>query len=195
MKPVLRWRVLVQTAMVFSLLLCACATKTQGPDATSPAAEQSLKRFLQTLDDSKTTRYIAAFRDLNNDGKPEAIVYLLGSNWCGSGGCNTIILAHDDNSWRVVTNISLTRPPIRLLASTSHGWSNLGVWVQGGGTQPGYEAELLFDGKSYPKNPSVAPAQRLMEKADGEVIISSVQGAKLLNDDKATAVPAGPPQI
>lgn len=182
MKSISTRRVLVQTAMVFSLVLYACATKAQKRNDTS-LAEASLKGFLQTLDRSNTTRYIATFRDLNDDGTPEAIVYLLGSNWCGSGGCDTVILERDGSSWHVVTYISLTRPPIRLLATTSHGWRSLGVWVQGGGIQPGYEAELLFNGKSYPKNPSVAPVHPLRGKTDGEVIISSVQGAKLLNDD------------
>lgn len=177
--------------MVFSALACACATKTQGPDATSPEAEESLKRFLQTLDNDKTTRYIAAFRDLNGDGKSEAIVYLLGRNWCGSGGCNTLILAPDGSSWRIVSNIRITRPPIRLLTRTSHGWHSLGIWVQGGGIQPGYEAELRFDGKSYPKNPSVPPARRLTGHLEGEVIIPSVQDGKPLYDDKALVLPSG----
>jgi len=42
------------------------------PTSPPTAAAQSLKRFLQTFDDDKTTRYVAAFSDLNGDGKPEA---------------------------------------------------------------------------------------------------------------------------
>jgi hypothetical protein len=183
METGLKWRVLAQTAMVLSVLISACATKTQGPDSTSAAAEESLKRFLQTLDDNKATRYIAAFRDLNGDGIPEAIVYLMGNSWCGSGGCNTLILAREGSSWRIVTNIRITRRPIRVLTNESHGWRSLGVWVQGGGIQPGYEAELPFDGKSYPRNPSVPPARRLEGNPEGEVVIPSVQDGKPLYDD------------
>jgi hypothetical protein len=142
---------------------------------------ESIRRFLQTWDrnKNKATQYIAAFPDLNGDGVPEAIVYLA-NGWCGNGGCNTLILAKDSNSWRVVTNITITRPPIRVLASSSRGWHDIGVWVQGGGIQPGYEAELRFDGHTYPRNPSVPPARRLSEKVAGEVMIPSAQGAEPL---------------
>lgn len=183
MEAVSTWRTLVRSAMVLAALISACASKAQGPDVKSPAGEESLKGFLRTLDDNKATRYIAAFRDLNGDGMPEAIVYLMGKSWCGSGGCNTLILERNGSSWRIVTNIRITRRPIRVLTKKSHGWCSLGVWVQGGGIQPGYEAELLFNGKSYPRNPSVPPARRLEGNPEGKVVIPSVQDGKLLYDD------------
>ena len=174
-----RWRIVAQAALVFlALLMTICVAKAQGrPDAAPSAAEESLKRFLQSWDNDKTTRYVAAFRDLNGDGIPEAIVYLVGPEWCGSGGCNTLILTRDGGSWKIVANITITRPPIRVLTNTSHGWRSIGVWVQGGGIQPGYEAELRFDGKSYPENPSILPARRLEGKPAGEVVIPSARAA------------------
>ncbi len=57
-----------------------------------------------------------------------------------------------------VTNISITRPPIRVLPTVTHGWHDLGVMVAGGGIIPGYEARLRFDGHSYPSNPTVPSA-------------------------------------
>jgi hypothetical protein len=136
-----------------------------------PAMEESLKLFLQKFDDGKRTRYVAAFHDLNDDGMPEAIVYLVGNEWCGSGGCNTLILARDATSWKIVTNITITSPPIRILANKSNGWHSIGVWVQGGGIQPGYEAELRFDGQTYPRNPSTPPARRVEGEPAGETVI------------------------
>lgn len=59
----------------------------------------------------------------------------------------------------VVTKISVTRPPVRVLATRVRGWGDLGVTVVGGGTTRAYEARLCFDGTSYPRNPSVAPAE------------------------------------
>ena len=151
-----------------------------------PEADEALKGFLRTLDNldaDNTTRYAAAFRDLNGDGKPEAIVYLSGNEWCGSGGCNTLILERNGSSWRVVTELTITQLPIRVLKNTSNGWRNIGVWVQGGGIQPGYEAELRFNGKSYPKNPSVPPARRLAERVEGEVVVpGSAVGVPLYPD-------------
>src|SRR5258708_4940349 len=93
------------------LVLPACLAQGQtSPQPTAPfsTAQGSLKRFLQNylrvkaMDEDKTTRYFAAFFDLNGDGIQEAIVYITGHGWCGTGGCHTLILARDGGSWRVV---------------------------------------------------------------------------------------------
>ena len=159
----------------------------ENASGTAPTAEASLRRFLQTLDDDKGTRYIATFRDLNGDGTPEAIVYLIGNGWCGSGGCNTLVLARAGDAWKVLGNTTITRPPIRVLSRTAHGWHSIGVWVQGGGIQPGYQAELPFDGKGYPGNPTVPPARKLEVRAEGEVVIASMQNARPLYSDQTAA--------
>ena len=136
----------------------------------------SLRRFLHGFDSSLKDRFVAAFTDLNGDGKPEAIVHLTSNEQCGSGGCTTLVLVRDGDSWRVLGNISITRPPIRVLTTKSNGWRNIAVWVQGGGIQPGHEAELRFDGKTYPTNPSVPPARPIIGRAEGQVVIPSSIG-------------------
>jgi uncharacterized protein YecT (DUF1311 family) len=146
--------------------------------------EESLKSFLRAFDDDRTTRYVAAFPDLNGDGVPEAIVYLVSNGWCGSGGCNMLVLQRDGDSWKIVANVSVPQPPIRVLPGTAHSWHSIGVWVQGGGIQPGYEVELPFDGASYPRNPTVLPARKLERGAEGEVVIASTQNAASLYGDR-----------
>jgi hypothetical protein len=148
----------------------AAAQSFQNSDAPSSA---SLKKYLQTLDEDKKTRYVAAFEDLNDDGAPEAIVYMIGEEWCGSGGCDTMILQQQGGTWKTVTDISITQPPIRVLRSSSKGWRDLVVSVGGGGIPVGYEAELRFDGKSYPDNPTTPPARGLKGKAPGKAVIIS----------------------
>jgi hypothetical protein len=133
----------------------------------------TVRRFLQRFDADLKDQYIAAFADLNDDGKMEAIIHLTSTDWCGTGGCTTLVLVRDGDSWRVLTKISITRPPIRVLKTKSNGWHSIGVWAGGGGIQPGYEAELPFNGKTYPSNPSVAPARRVVGRPDGEVAIPS----------------------
>ena len=137
------------------------------------SAKTSLRSFLERFDADLKGRFTDALVDLNGDGKPEAVVYLTSNDWCGSGGCTTLILARDTNSWTLVTKVTLTRPPIRVLATKSNGWRSIGVWVQGGGIQPGYEAELRFDGKTYPENPSMTPARPLTGKPVGETLIAA----------------------
>lgn len=139
----------------------------------------SVKQFLRTRDTDRSTYYVLAFADLNG-GPRQAIVYLLGNEWCGSGGCNTFVLTPAGDSWRIVANIRITNPPICVLTDKSAGWHSIGVWVQGGGIEGGYEAELRFNGKQYPQNPSVPPARHLEGKVTGEAVISSTKGAEAL---------------
>jgi hypothetical protein len=142
--------------------------------------EESLVRFLRDyvtrkhFEDDKETRYSHAFIDLNGDGRQEAIVYLQGRWWCGTGGCPTLVLEPTGDSFRVVASILATRPPIRVLTEKSNGWRDISVWVQGGSPQPGYEAELRFDGKTY-HNPPYPPHRR----SPGEVVIASQTGMLL----------------
>jgi hypothetical protein len=143
--------------------------------------EESVRTFLRTRDDDKDTRYVATFRDLNGDGIPEALVYLQGRDSCGSGGCNLLILQRAGNSWKVVTTMTITNPPIRVLNNTVKGWHSLGVWVAGGGIRSGYEAEMRFNGTKYPGNPSVPPAIKTKSDSPGEVVIRSSANAKPLN--------------
>ena len=177
-------------AVFLAFFICVWVASAQRlPKAQSAEEEASLKSFLQNelrmppLDDDKTTKYLAAFVDLNGDGTSEAIVYVTGRTWCGTGGCFMLILARAGTSWRIVTETTITRTPIRVLSTASNGWRNITVWVQGGGIQPGYEAELRFDGKIYPENPSVPPARRLTRKVPGQIILSSSQSGKLLWPD------------
>lgn len=140
--------------------------------------EESLDRFMQNYlgppssDESYTRRYFSVSVDIRDDGTHEAIVYFLDSGFCGTGACTALILAPTDSSYRIVTKFTIVQLPIRVLATKSNGWHDLGVWVQGGGIQPGYEAKLSFNGKKYPSNPSVPPAQRLTQKVEGKVVIS-----------------------
>jgi hypothetical protein len=99
------------------------------------------------------------------------IVYLVGGAWCGTSGCLTLILVPKDSSYAVVAEMTAAQRPIRVLDTKSSGWRDLGVWVQGGGIQPGYEARLSFNGKEYPSNPTVPPAQPITAKVNGKVVV------------------------
>jgi len=67
--------------------------------------------------------------------------------------------------------MTVAQQPIRVLDTKSNGWHDLGVWVQGGGIQPGYEARLSFDGKEYPSNPTVPPARPLTANVSGRIVV------------------------
>lgn len=125
--------------------------------------------------EDKTAMYFTAFVDLKGDGRQEAIVYLSGAGWCGSGGCTALVLTPQGSSYRIVTKLTVVQLPIRVLMSKSNGWHDLSVQVKGGGNIRPYEAVLSFNGSTYPRNPTVSPARRLDKIVEGEVVIPTTE--------------------
>lgn len=111
------------------------------------------------------TGYRATLIDLNGDSRREAVVLMNGPGWCGSGGCSLWVLTSRGRSWRMVTQATVMNPPIRVLPSRSHGWSQLSAMVDDG-AGPDYEARLSVNGRL---NPTIT---RLQEPSNGRVILS-----------------------
>jgi hypothetical protein len=173
---------------VLAALLVGCGLPGRGQAGPEPGSTpaDALKSFLrgslrrpgEPADD--TTLYSYAFVDLDGRGSQEVIVYVSGRNWCGSGGCTTLVLARAGSSYRVVGRIPITWLPIRVLDTRSNGWHDIAVRVRGGGIRPGYESALPFNGRSYPNNPTVPPARPLGEKSAGQIVLSDENEAKPL---------------
>jgi len=159
------------------LLLACLACCSAGALPAQPASgDDGVRAYLQERfhadrAEDRDARYVIARADLNGDGRPEALVYLLSSAYCGTGGCNLLILTPAGRSWRKVAELTIVNPPIRLLGSASHGWRDLAVRVAGGGSRA-HEALLTFNGRSYPANPSMPPARALRRAVPGRVLIS-----------------------
>ena len=172
-------------------LATTCAART----VHQPTARQmeSLRTFLRKylgepyppFERDGPTQYSSAVVDLRDDGTHEVIVYVSGRGWCGSGGCNMLILAPEGGSYTVITQTTITRLPIRILNTKSHGWHDIAVQVAGGGIE-GFEAILSFDGETYPSNPSVSPArQSAYGKVPGRVVMPSNPKGELLYPGEA----------
>jgi hypothetical protein len=166
------------SSWVARVLLAACgltsAAQPPPPTAAEPAKVKSFLRsylngFFKAGD--TTTRYFATSVDLTDSGRRDVIVYFTDQNSCGTGGCTTLILEPVDSTYKVLTSITIGWPPIRVLGAKINGWHDLGIWVEGGGIHPGYEARLQFDGKTYPRNPSVPPARPLVGRVAGRVVV------------------------
>ena len=134
-----------------------------------PAIENQL-RTMYSEDDGEV-RYFAKSFDLNGDGTPEVIVHAVGPDVCGTGGCETHIFAKLGARYKLISTIGLSRPLVIAARARSHGWRNLIVFVAGGGNLPGYYAELQFNGKTYPDNPTIKPAKWILGKPRGTVLI------------------------
>jgi hypothetical protein len=100
--------------------------------------------------------YEYAMVDLNGDGVPDAIVLLTGPEYCGSGGCNMVVLRGAKEAFFFVSSSTITRQPVRILQEARMGWRSLSVSVAGGGAKPG-EVLMRFNGKRYPRNPTTQP--------------------------------------
>lgn len=156
-------------------------TPVAEPAAAVAAPDPALAAFLETYarDAMAPLRYVAKTHD---DGEnPLTLVYLIGPEYCGSGGCNLLILRRSGESYASLGETSITRPPIRVLETETNGLPDIGVHVSGGGITEGYEARLAFDGDRYPRNPSVAPAQRV-NNAEGTTLITEDDPGVTLKD-------------
>jgi len=170
----------IRVGIVASVLLAGAAAPSQVRQSnTSNRVNELLKAYLRNyLSPSvnvvpDTTTRITVFNVKTNDGTTEEdIVYIVGQDWCGSGGCTMLIVESTQSVFKVLADVSIVQLPIRLLPSLKYGHPDIGVMVRGGGIQPGYEAVLSFDGKSYPRNPSVKPARKIIG-VRGRVIIAN----------------------
>ena len=158
-----------------------------GQQLNSPRSpDNRLKVFLQRyLSDrrfgvDKTTRFSSASVKRSDGTIEEVVVYVSGQGWCGSGGCILLVFEPRGTSYNIIGRASIVWPPIRVLQSSTNARRDIGVWVQGGGIQPGYEAVLQFNGKRYPGNPTVPPARRLTGETAGEVLIPGAENAQTL---------------
>lgn len=103
---------------------------------------------------SETSRhFIYNAVDLNDDGKDEYLVGLIGSDWCGSGGCTVLIL---DKNFKLNTRMTVVDYPVYVGApggkEVTKGYAN--IYIQ---NRDGSLAKMTWNGKKYPTNPSVAP--------------------------------------
>ena len=131
---------------------------------TDPALDNAVADFLG--DNAASTR--AVVRVFGDGPGRVALVYLVGMNWCGTGGCNLLILRPGATGWEPVGNISRVSSPVRVLTTSSNGLPDIGVTVSGGGGPPAYEARVAFDGRAYPRFPSDEP----LVGAEGTVVIT-----------------------
>ncbi len=117
-----------------------------------PAIEQAVRHaapdYRRDIVRQEMARYLYGRVDLDGDGKEEVLVYLLGSFFCGSGGCTMMLFTEDENGHRLVNNFPITRTPVIVSPNRTEGWNDLWRVEYGGGASPGY-VRHAFDGTKY----------------------------------------------
>jgi hypothetical protein len=148
------------------------APAVAGPQGPAPAGDPDLGNAIRdALQNESDARWFEAAADLDGDGRDERVVYVAGPMVCGTGGCSLLVFAREGQGWRLVTRTSVTRPPVRLAPRQTKGWRHLVVRVAGGG-MPARDVELVFDGRTYPANPTTVPAEPVPDAATLPVLIA-----------------------
>jgi heat shock protein HslJ len=95
-------------------------------------------------------RYVHGRVDLNGDGRDEVFVYLLGSIFCGTGGCDLLLFTKAGGGYSLVNKFPISRLPIIVSAKRTKGWNDIMRLESGGGAKASY-VRHTFDGKRYVK--------------------------------------------
>lgn len=135
------------------------ATSAETEGATEAAVQQTPEDWIKAnykdavTSDLGKLQYATAEVDLDGDGTPEVLAYLGGPMFCGTGGCNLVVLKRDGEGFRKMGETSVVQLPVGVLDTKSHGWRDLAVSVSGGGMSEGI-SRLRFNGTAYPENAS-----------------------------------------
>jgi uncharacterized protein YxeA len=149
--------------VMLAATLTVIAQQSQKPVVTKKnnylrMRDAKLEKALRAWSNGETDfRYHYNKVDLNSDGKDDVIVFISGASYCGSGGCNVLILKGTASGFDLLSKMSVSRPPIWVAATRTKGWSDLLFHNTGGGVKAFYSL-LKFNGKTYPANPTVQPA-------------------------------------
>jgi heat shock protein HslJ len=93
-------------------------------------------------------RYLYGRIDLDDDGSNEVFVYLLGSIFCGTGGCDLMLFSERGGQYALVDTFVRSRLPIVVSPHHSAGWRDL-VRLESGGGVPSSYVRQVYDGRKY----------------------------------------------
>ena len=131
----------------------------------SPGLTAAVQRYAEKRDEHDAL-FKHALADLNGDGRDDAIVLLLGSNWCGSGGCNMLIFRGTRTGFVFISGSTITNEPIRVARERARGWRSLIVYSKSKG-----DVLMRFNGSRYPLNPSIQPEATPGQLSDARIVM------------------------
>ncbi|MGK7932738.1 MAG: hypothetical protein AB4041_15075 [Microcystaceae cyanobacterium] len=152
-------------AVIFTLLASiSLPTLLQAQTSNNSILTETIEAHIKEEEGGffDNTKYKIAEIDLNDDQKKDALVFLIGSYWCGTGGCTLLVFEQTDNNYRLVSQVPLVREPVIVSDNKTKGWYDIIIHNSGGGL-PAKNVALKFDGTTYPENPSALPPIRKIE--------------------------------
>jgi len=107
-------------------------------------------------------RYVHAATDLDGDGREEMLVYLMGSLFCGTGGCTLQVYRPAPGGYALVNDFPVSRLPVVAADRQTNGWRDL--WrLESGGGAPATYVRHVFNGERYEERERI-PAEQGMPK-------------------------------
>lgn len=99
------------------------------------------------------------------------IVYLMSSQFCGSGGCSLLFLDTSGEDLTEFGSTSLVNLPVTYKGKSNNGFPKFGVTVRGGGIMKPLESILSFNGKKYPGSAYSKSAQKVTSIDKNSILI------------------------
>lgn len=166
------------------------------PDAAIEAAilkasPAYVKAVVDAKDRSAWARYIYSRVDLNGDGRDEVLVYLLGSVFCGTGGCTMQVFTRAEDGYALVGNFPTSRTPVSVSAAKTGGWNDILRLESGGGMAPSY-VRHAFDGTQYVERGRTPGGTAPEGKRYLVGELTATTGIPLEPGDKAAGGPSAP---
>ena len=146
-------------------LFAMLAAAVHAEDAP-PGMNAAVQAYVVAKGVSELPPFSHAAVDLNGDAFADAVVMLLGGGWCGSGGCNLLVLRGVEGGYELVSASTVTREPVRVSPETVKGWRTLIVYSKGTG-----DVLMPFDGARYPSNPSMQSPASADQVAAAEILL------------------------
>jgi len=112
------------------------------------ASPDYTREMVETGGPAGMARYLYSRVDLNGDGRDEVFAYMLGSIFCGTGGCNLLLFTDADDGLALVNTFPISRTPVVVSEEKTEGWSDLFRLESGGGVAASI-VRHTFDGERY----------------------------------------------
>ncbi|PJX22880.1 hypothetical protein CAP47_07620 [Psychroflexus sp. S27] len=156
-------------------------TKIKGLKAENDELGERIKAYLESdflndadlrAIDKEDKQFQIHEIDLNRDGENEIFVNFKTPYFCGTGGCQLLLLTSD---LKLVTKFTVTRTPFYVSHKMKNGWSVLEVYSEGN------LKELVYNNNSYPSNPSLLENSQDGKPSDKSKILFQNNAEKYKN--------------
>jgi hypothetical protein len=150
---------IVTRLVILGLTLCSvvimASAKQKGTPSGLPSESLIRKAVIRNLGDPRewgydadAIKFVSARDDLNDDGRPELLVWVPSSGYGGTSGYPLLIFRDDGRRLKLLSKIEPVWSPLFVLESSRRGWRDIVVQMGGGGDPMRYVVHH-YNGKTY----------------------------------------------